>query len=85
MARDNYRKGQRGHRPERHISVRGVRRDPIDMKKLAGALIALAQAQAETDALKEHEQSENHSPELSDERKPQSTRPNKSDSTTEAA
>lgn len=85
MARDNYRKGQRGHRPERRISVRGVRRDPIDMKKLAGALIALAQAQAEADALREHEQSKNHSPGVTDKHKARSTKPNKSDSTTEAA
>lgn len=37
-------------RPDRHISVRGVRRDPVDLRKLSRALIALAQAQAEADA-----------------------------------
>lgn len=47
MARDNY---QGGHRPERRISVRGVRRNPPDLRKLAQALIALAQAQAEAGA-----------------------------------
>ncbi len=54
MARDHQRqtrnKGARGHRPERHISVRGVRRENPDLRKLAQALIALAQAQAEKDA-----------------------------------
>ena len=55
MARDNYTRGTgRGHRPERHISVRGVRRAEPDLRKLAQALIALAQAQAEADALAEH-------------------------------
>ena len=40
---------------ERRLRVRGVRHDPPDLKKLAGALIALAQAQAETDAATEHQ------------------------------
>ena len=42
---------------ERRISVRGVRRDPPDLKKLSRALIALAmaQAQAEAEAQAEHE------------------------------
>jgi hypothetical protein len=38
------------HHGERHIRVRGVRKDPADLRKLARALIALAQAQAEADA-----------------------------------
>lgn len=51
MARDNYQRGTgRGHRPERRISIRGVRREEPDLRKLAQALIALAQAQAEADA-----------------------------------
>lgn len=37
-------------RTPRQLSVRGVRRDPPDVRKLARALIALAQAQAEADA-----------------------------------
>ena len=37
-------------RPERRITVRGVRRDPVDLRKLSRAVIALAQAQAEADA-----------------------------------
>jgi hypothetical protein len=45
----------KGHRPERRISVRGVRRAEPDMRKLAQALIALAQAQAETEARAAHE------------------------------
>jgi hypothetical protein len=40
---------------ERRLRVRGVRRNPPDLKKLASALIELAQAQAETDALVAHE------------------------------
>ena len=51
MARDNSQRGKkRGHRPERRISVRGVRREQPDLRKLAQALIALAQAQAEAEA-----------------------------------
>jgi hypothetical protein len=42
----------------RRIVVRGVRRDPPDLKKLSRALVALAleQAQAEADAQAEYEQ-----------------------------
>ena len=53
------RKGVTGHgsgrQAERRLSVRGVRRDPPDLKKLARALIELAQAQAEVEARAEHE------------------------------
>jgi len=35
---------------QRQISVRSVRRNPPDVRKLAKALIALAMAQAEADA-----------------------------------
>ncbi len=38
------------HRGERRIRVRQIRRDPPDLRKVAKALIALAQAQAELDA-----------------------------------
>jgi hypothetical protein len=46
-----------GRHPERRISVRAVRRDPPDLKKLSQALIALAmaQAEAEAEAQSEHE------------------------------
>lgn len=54
-AKSKNRKG--GHRPDRRISVRAVRRDPPDLKKLSQALIALAMAQAEAEAQAEHEQS----------------------------
>ncbi|HET6910681.1 MAG TPA: hypothetical protein VFH54_15225 [Mycobacteriales bacterium] len=40
---------------QRRISVRGVHRDPVDLRKLSRALIALAQAQAEADARAERE------------------------------
>jgi hypothetical protein len=39
---------------ERRISVRTVRRDPPDLRKLSRALIALAQADAEAQAQAEH-------------------------------
>lgn len=48
-------KNQRGQGRERRIRVRGVRRDPTDIKKLARALIELAAAQAEADAKADHE------------------------------
>jgi hypothetical protein len=35
---------------EKRVRVRGVRKDPVDLRRLARALIALAQAQAEVDA-----------------------------------
>lgn len=37
-------------KPARRISIRSVRKDPIDYKKLGRALIALAMAQAEAEA-----------------------------------
>jgi hypothetical protein len=40
---------------ERRISIRAVRRDPPDLKRLSQALIALAIAQAEAKAQAEHE------------------------------
>lgn len=46
-------RGARGHRPERRISVRGVVRDEIDLRKLGR--VALAAAQAEADARAEDE------------------------------
>jgi hypothetical protein len=39
---------------DRRLRVRGIRRDPPDLRKLASALIDLAQAQAEADASAEH-------------------------------
>lgn len=37
-------------RGERHIRARGIKQDPPDLRRLARALIALAEAQAEADA-----------------------------------
>jgi hypothetical protein len=48
--RANYRRGARGipqARQPRHITVRGVRRDQPDLRKLARAVIAEALAEAE--------------------------------------
>jgi hypothetical protein len=53
----NQAKRKRGGRPERRISVRAVRRDPPDIKKLSQALIALAIAEAEKQAQQQREQS----------------------------
>lgn len=39
----------RGRSPQR-LTVRGVRRNPVDVRKLSRAIIMLAQAQAEADA-----------------------------------
>lgn len=38
------------HHGERRIKARGIRRDPTDLRRLAKAFIALAEAQAEADA-----------------------------------
>jgi hypothetical protein len=38
------------HNGERHIRVHGDKRDPVELRRLARALIALAQAQAEAEA-----------------------------------
>jgi hypothetical protein len=57
--RNKQNRRKRGGRPERRISVRAVRRDPPDLKKLSQALIALALAQAEKEA---QEQSSGDSP-----------------------
>lgn len=49
--RPNQRRGtRRNPRPERHITVRSVRRDPPDLRKLSRAVIALAMADAEAEA-----------------------------------
>ena len=49
--RTNYRRGSRGTpKPERHITVRSVRRDPPDLRKLSRAVIAMAMRDAEMQA-----------------------------------
>ncbi len=47
---------KKSHHEERRIRIRSVRRDPPDLRKLASALIALAQAQSEAEAQAEHQQ-----------------------------
>lgn len=42
--------GRQYSKKERHISVRAVRRDPPDLRKLARAIAAVAIAQAEAQA-----------------------------------
>lgn len=44
------RKGVLAMSKPRHLRIRGVRKDPPDIKKLSRAIILLAQAQAEADA-----------------------------------
>ena len=44
-----------GKQRKRRIVVRAVKRDPPDLRKLARALIDLAQAQLEAEAEAEHE------------------------------
>lgn len=44
------------HHGERRIRVRGVRHKDPDLRKLARALIDLAQAQAEAEAERQHKQ-----------------------------
>ena len=38
------------HHGERHIRVRGAPKDPVDLRRMARALIAFAQAQLEAEA-----------------------------------
>lgn len=49
MSRTRKYEGKGGHR-DRHISVRAVRRDPPDLRKLSRAIVAIAIAQAEEEA-----------------------------------
>lgn len=44
------RRNKKSRKPERHFTVRGVHREPPDIKKLSKALIALALAEAEREA-----------------------------------
>jgi hypothetical protein len=46
---------QRKLTPPRRVVVRGIRRDEVDARKLARALIALIEAQAESEAQAQHE------------------------------
>jgi hypothetical protein len=42
--------------PNRRVMVRGMRRDPVDTRKVSRALLAIVQAQAEAEAQAIHEQ-----------------------------
>lgn len=46
--------GRRSRDEERRFTVRGVRRDPVDIGKLSKALLGLALAEAEREAQAEH-------------------------------
>lgn len=49
--RPNHRRGTRGTpKPERQITVRSVRRDPPDLRKLSRAVIAMALRDAEAES-----------------------------------
>lgn len=52
--KDN-RSQRRKQRQQRRLTVRSIRRNPVDVKKLAGVLIELAQAQAAAEAQAEDE------------------------------
>ena len=47
-------KKDRGASEHRRYRVRGVRRDPVDIRKLSKALIGLVMAESERDAQAEH-------------------------------
>ncbi|MDQ1039915.1 hypothetical protein QFZ75_006331 [Streptomyces sp. V3I8] len=49
---------RRTRQEERRLTVRGVRRDPPDIQKISKALISLAMAEAERDAMAEQEHRE---------------------------
>lgn len=62
------------HNGERRIRVRGERRSPTDLRRLARALIDLAQAQAEADAEAEHQTRTGNRKRSSAKRKPRTSR-----------
>ena len=56
MSNNKNHRSRGGQRRERRISIRSVRREEPDTRKLARALIAIVQAQAEAEAQTEHAQ-----------------------------
>jgi hypothetical protein len=52
------------HHGERRIRVRAIKREEPDLRKLARALIDLAQAQAEAEAERQHKQQSDNVREL---------------------
>ena len=61
------------HHGERRIRVKGVRRQPPDLKKLARAFVDLARAQAEAEA--QSQDGPNQASSISAERPPESSSP----------
>lgn len=61
--RYNYRRPEKGRntptRPERHITVRSVKRTPPDLQKLSRAVIAMALAEAEAEKVRQEEEAAN--------------------------
>ena len=51
---------------KRKVTIRTVRREPPDLRKLSRALIALAIAQSEADAQAEHKREAGEAPDSSD-------------------
>ena len=58
------------HHGERHIRVRGIRREDPDLRKLARALIEIVQAQAVAEAEQQHKQRSVEAAEPSPEEQP---------------
>ncbi len=50
------------HNGERHIRIRGVKKNPPDVRRIAKALIELARAEAEQKAEAEHRRSQKPQP-----------------------
>ena len=63
--RPRHKKGG-SHSEERRLTVRGIRRDPPDIKKLSRALIGLAMAEAERQAQAEQATRISEPPDTSD-------------------
>lgn len=68
------------HHGERRIRARGIRQDPPDLRRIARALIALAEAQAEAEAQALVEDGD-----LARPRRPKSPRPRRSGGPGDAA
>lgn len=66
MGQNRKRQGKGGGR-QRRISVRGVRRDPPDLRKLSRALIQVALEQAAAEAAAEAQAKKSKSAEAADE------------------
>lgn len=77
--RTNHRRGSRGApKPERHITVHSIRRDPPDLRKLSRAVIAMALRDAEQEA-EAHAAENTHESQAADAPKPSDTEEEVSD------